>query len=44
MEDGSKVEVENEAGMKNHVGGFAESLHKLYFLVVVKGKIQVLYG
>ena len=30
--------------MKNQVGGNAKSLCKLYFLVVVKGKIQALYG
>ena len=44
MQDESKIEVENKVGMKNRVGGFAESLHKLYIIVVVKGKIQVLYG
>ena len=38
------IEVENEAGMKNRVGGIVESLRKLYFLVVVKGKIQIHYG
>ena len=44
VQDESRIEVENKAGMKNQVGGFAESLHKLYVIVVVKGKIQVLYG
>ena len=44
VQNESKIKVENKAGMKNHVGSFAKSLRKLYLFVVVKGKIQVLYG
>ena len=38
VQDESEVAMENEAGMKNRVGGFAESLRKLYLLVVANVK------
>ena len=40
----STEEVANEAGLKNRMGGFANPLKELYFLVALAGKVQVLHG
>ena len=35
VQDESKIVMENEVGVKNQVLGFAESLRKLYFTILL---------
>ena len=43
MQKISAEAVANEAALKNHISSFAGSLKDLYFLVILAGKVQVMY-